>query len=556
MRFFNRILISSTFLAGALASCVHSPEPIEEEPPLAQQKVQATITVSMPARTDDNVETRAGVTDTDILTCDGLIFDQNGKFLERTPAASIVEEADGIHITLLFDAVNAQRRIHLVANARDFDTNEDRLDFSILTEGCAESQVGLLKTKELDADRNTQDQIPPCIMWGRLVIPNITVNTNFSSKVNLLRATACVTAKTAAATADNGLSDFELEGISACNMATTGYLTPTTTVTTAPTAAPAVTAGRPVGGNILTDASKSFVYDAAPSIYMYDRNCSTSDYMGVIIKGKYKGESGYYKVLMLNGNTPYNIVRNHRYILTVTSVSARGYADLETAVNSRPANTLQVSLIDQDPLYSSVTGDSQYTMSLDCNTFELFGKYASTNDVPAIRMATVKSTREVTPTFVYDRSQPWISNVRAAALGNNTYAIIADFTADNADHELDITVRSDNLELPMKVKWHANDVAQTSGSLYSVKLINEGEQDWEVSIVDGQTSPAWFGMTNSEAPRALSGAGFVTYISSVFDPGAWLHISAGSNNVARLTKRCGSATNTPISANMTVIRHQ
>lgn len=556
MRFFNKILISSAFLAGACSSCVHSPEPVEVEPPLAQQKVQATITVSMPARTDNNVETRAGVTDTDILTCDGLIFDQNGKFLERTPAASIVEEADGIHITLLFDAVNAQRRIHLVANARDFDTNEDRLDFSVLTEGCAESQVGLIKTKELDSEKNTQEQIAPCIMWGRLVIPNILVNTNYSAKVNLLRATACVTAKTAEATAANGLSDFELEGISACNIATTGYLTPTTTVTSAPTAAPALTAARPVGGNILTDASKSFVYDSAPSIYMYDRNCSTSDYMGVIIKGKYKGESGYYKILMMNGSAPFNIVRNHRYVLTITSVSARGYADLETAVNSRPANTLQVSLRDEDPLYSSVTGDSQYTLSMDCNTFELFGKYSTTNEIPAIRMATVKSTREVTPTFKYEGNPAWISNIRAAALGGNTYAIIADFTADDADHEFDITVRSDNLELPLKVKWHANDVAQANGSLYTVKLINDGEQDWEVAIVDGQTSPAWFGLTNVATPRALTSAGFVTAINSVFDPGAWLHISAGSNNVARLTKRCGNATNQPISANMTVLRHQ
>ena len=56
-----------------------------------------------------------------------------------------------------------------------------------------------------------------------------------------------------------------------------------------------------------------------------ERNCSASDYMGVVIAARYKGKKGYYKVVM-NGNdgSPLNIVRNHRYIVTVVGVNGSG----------------------------------------------------------------------------------------------------------------------------------------------------------------------------------------------------------------------------------------
>ena len=48
--------------------------------------------------------------------------------------------------------------------------------------------------------------------------------------------------------------------------------------------------------------------------------------MGVVIAARYKGKKGYYKVVM-NGNdgSPLNIVRNHRYIVTVVGVNGPGY---------------------------------------------------------------------------------------------------------------------------------------------------------------------------------------------------------------------------------------
>lgn len=55
--------------------------------------------------------------------------------------------------------------------------------------------------------------------------------------------------------------------------------------------------------------------------------------MGVIIKAKYKGKEGYYKVVMVdNVGTPLNVVRNHRYIITVVSVNGPGYTNVTDAI--------------------------------------------------------------------------------------------------------------------------------------------------------------------------------------------------------------------------------
>ena len=71
--------------------------------------------------------------------------------------------------------------------------------------------------------------------------------------------------------------------------------------------------------------------------------------MGVIIKAKYKEKEGYYKVVMVdNGETPLNVVRNHRYIISVVSVNGPGYTNVTDAINFAPSNALKVELTDED----------------------------------------------------------------------------------------------------------------------------------------------------------------------------------------------------------------
>lgn len=539
--------------AGCSSDGDAGPDPVR----VTEGKVEATISVSMPGAEDEEVESRAGATtaDTDILNADALIFDRNGLFVERIPAASVSRDGDNINIMLLFDATSEKRIIHLVANSRYAGDNSDRIDFSPITAGCHESAVGNLATAIInESDKDVQNKIAPPVMWGRLELASgITKNMSMSG-VKLLRACAAVTVKAADATPENGLGDFEILGATVSAPASRGYVTPTTSVGTAPTATP--TAGRPMAGARGSDPAAWMCDGATPVVYVYERNCTAADYMGVVIKAKYKGAVCYYKMLMMNGANPYNIVRNHRYILTITQVTGRGYADLATAADGLPCNTLKASIVEAEGIYSSSTADQQYLMSMDCNVFEVFGKYNATVS-PNMRLARVKCTHTITPVVKTAENYPWLTNIKVRNIGGNKYEITADFVSDGADHEGDLTVVNDNLELPLKVKWHVTEVAARGTNCYSVNLINPGEVNWYVKVESGQTATPWFGLTNSVNPRFVTGASksYLTEINSRVNPGAWLHVNTGADNKARLRKSCADASGKGISAAIAVIRH-
>lgn len=560
------LLKSKSLLALLLAAAACSqdggegtePDPVPGE---HEGKVEATISVQLPQLADAPAESRAdGATtdpESDIQTMDGLVFDENGQFIERLQATRIERGEGGtVKATLLFDKIAQKRTVHLVANSRDAATGADRLDFSALTVGAPEANVRNLVTKPVDETRMVQPQIVPPVMWGRIVLNNGIVQNTTMDGGKLLRTVASVVVSADAGTPENGLSEFEIEGASLCDPGATGYLTPTDNVTTAPTANPTTPRPTNVYG---TDPYKWPVYASVPVLYAYERTCNASANMSVIIKAKYKGVSGYYKILMTNASgTPYNIVRNHRYLLKITRVTDRGYASLQTAIDSKPTNNrLRATVTESSGDYSGVAADQQYMLCLTCNTFELFGANSTTASTPGVKIADIQYTGPTTPVVKTAAAYPWLANIRVASTGSKKYVITADFVKDNADHEGDLTVVADNLELPIKVKWHFNDVDMNKATTYSVNLINAGEKNWRVYGITGQTSPIWFGLTNFNdvATSLISQSYFVTDINSKYNPGAWLHISKGTNRTARMRKTCGDAADAPVSAEIVVVRH-
>ena len=557
----SKSLLSLLFAAMAAGCSTDTGKEREPAPAQHEGKVEATISVQLPQHSEDPVESRAdGATsdpESDILTLDGLVFDENGQFIERLQATRIERGAEGkVTATLLFDKIAQKRTVHLVANSRDAATEADRLDFSALTVGAPEANVRNLVTKPVDETRMVQAQIVPPVMWGRIVLNNGIVQNTTMDGGKLLRTVASIVVSADAGTPENGLSEFQIEGASLCDPGATGYLTPTDNVTTAPTANP--TTPRPTNA-YGTDPYKWPVYGSTPVLYAYERTCNASSYMSVIIKAKYKGVSGYYKILMTNAaGTPYNIVRNHRYLLKITRVTDRGYADLSTAISGKPTNNrLRATVTESSGDYSGVAADQQYMLCLTCNTFELFGANSTTASTPSVKIADIQYTGPTTPVVKTAASYPWLSNIRVVSTGGKKYVINADFVKDNADHEGDLTVVADNLELPIRVKWHFNDVDMNTANTYSVNLLNAGEQHWHVYGITGQTSTIWFGLTNTRKVEAvvLPTQGFVTDINSKYNPGAWLHINKGTNNTARMHKTCGDAADRPVSAEIVVVRH-
>ena len=493
MRYSMKIqYIIGILVAFLFVSCSHE----EEEQKPAYGKIDVAVSVTLPQPESVNALTRAGglYTDTDIKNVDLLIFDKDAKFMERVKVENdrLVVTGTGINFTVRLDATSERRIIHLVANGRSADGSSDRLNFGDITLGMAENAaISSLQTASLEhvdeGESTLLNHVMPLVMWGRFALNGINIVTK-AEGVKLLRSTACIQVKKGSGGVNTGLDDFAIEGITVHQGACHGFLAPTDCTGEVNTP---VTAN-PVTGGTYLDYRKGWVNSAEPSLYIYERNCSASDYMGVVIAARYKGKKGYYKVVM-NGNNgaPLNIVRNHRYIVTVVGVNGPGYENPDIAVASAPSNALKVELTDEDTDLPCIVADGEYRMASSNNVFSLYGKTGVTTSATGVDICTVYSSRGVQPVLTLPADCNWLANLSAQALGSNKYKITGDFTSlANSAVSTTLTMTCDNLSQPVRVSWNPIISDQKDTDSFVFDLVGSTDRNWTVRVLN-PTSAGW-----------------------------------------------------------------
>ena len=596
--------IIGILIAFLFASCSHE----EEEQKPAYGKIDVAVSVTLPQPESVNTLTRAGgpYTDTDIKNADLLIFDKDAKFMERVKVDNdrLAVTGTGINFTVRLDATSERRIIHLVANGRSADGTSDRLNFGGITPGMAENAaISSLQTASLEhvdeGESTLLNHVMPLVMWGRFALNGINIVTK-AEGVKLLRSTACIQVKKGNGGGNTGLGDFVIEGITVHQGACHGFLAPTdcTGEVNTPVVANPVTGGtyldyrkgwvngggntglgdfviegitvhqgachgflaptdctgevntpvvaNPVTGGTYLDYRKGWVNGAEPSLYIYERNCSASDYMGVVIAARYKGKKGYYKVVM-NGNdgSPLNIVRNHRYIVTVVGVNGPGYESLDIAVASAPSNALKVELTDEGTDLPCIVADGQYRMASSNNVFSLYGKTGVTTSATGVDICTVYSSRGIQPVLTLPDDCNWLTNLSAQALGSNKYKITGDFTsAANDAVATTLTMTCDNLSQPVRVSWNPIISDQKDTDSFVLDLVGSTDRNWTVRVLN-PTSPGWLFLHPSAAsPGALPGDGMVSELSSKYSSHAYLHVAFGASRrgTVQMTSASGGET--------------
>lgn len=538
--------IIGILIAFLFASCSHE----EEEQKPAYGKIDVAVSVTLPQPESVNTLTRAGgpYTDTDIKNADLLIFDKDAKFMERVKVDNdrLVVTGTGINFTVRLDATSERRIIHLVANGRSADGTSDRLNFGGITPGMAENAaISSLQTASLEhvdeGESTLLNHVMPLVMWGRFALNGINIVTK-AEGVKLLRSTACIQVKKGNGGRNTRLGDFVIEGITVHQGACHGFLAPTDC--TGEVNTPVV--ANPVTGGTYLDYRKGWVNGAEPSLYIYERNCSASDYMGVVIAARYKGKKGYYKVVM-NGNdgSPLNIVRNHRYIVTVVGVNGPGYESPDIAVASAPSNALKVELTDEDTDLPCIVADGQYRMASSNNVFSLYGKTGVTTSATGVDICTVYSSRGIQPVLTLPDDCNWLTNLSAQALGSNKYKITGDFTsAANDAVATTLTMTCDNLSQPVRVSWNPIISDQKDIDSFVLDLVGSTDRNWTVRVLN-PTSPGWLFLHPSAAsPGALPGDGMVSELSSKYSSHAYLHVAFGANRrgTVQMTSASGGET--------------
>lgn len=314
----------------SLASCKDSLEAITlggDELPTEG----VTLSIQLPNFTPQEISTRAGGETTESITSLWLVcYGTSDNYLgmqDCTKAyADATADADG-YKKIKTNLPKGTETVHLVANVP----------------GLTEAQAA-----KLDAMKDITPDLSKPICWGAKTLSDLMND----SKISLTRQCAKVTVKTS-------VSGFEITDLHVWHSASKGSIAP---------------AGYEESKNEnlatsteLMDDSKYIVGGSAAVVAVNETSAGKAD---IIIKAKYKGTEGSYKVALYKDDTKtaqYALVRNHNYIVKVISVNDAGYATDAEALRAEPENRLKVTVVDDNPEIVDMIACKDYELGV-CGT--------------------------------------------------------------------------------------------------------------------------------------------------------------------------------------------
>lgn len=340
-----------------------------------------TLTITLPDFSKEEL-TRAG--DTGLKSLNVVAYDDKGVFLsnQSVSAYELVSGTDNTY-KVKVPVTDKATMIHLVANAG-----------SLTDEQC---QNGLDK-----AAVNGPISMENPLCWGKISVSAL-MGTNPS--ITLLRQFGKVSVQGPATNSSSEFVEkkeaFTVEGYKLYKAAGSGTIAPaeenwnaSTWEVTAPTLPSGVsydnTSGEFTTGNIAFYESETKAGQAF-----------------LIIKGKYKGVTGYYKVAFYgdtNSETFVNLLRNHAYTVKITHVNTHGWpTEAEAIKDPYPENRMKVDVKDDNPLVTDMIACKDYHLGV---SDQVSGEWSAETIIATV-VTTIKNNEK--PTF--SKSGDWIKGV-------------------------------------------------------------------------------------------------------------------------------------------------
>lgn len=337
----------------SLASCKDSLEAITlggDELPTEG----VTLSIQLPNFTPQEISTRAGGETTESINSLWLVcYDSSNNYLGKlncTDAyAAASADADGYR-KIKTNLPKGTETVHLVANVLD---------------------LPVAQAANLDAMKDITPVLSKPICWGKAKLSKLMSN----NKISLIRQCAKITVKTS-------VSGFEITDLRVWHSASKGSIAPAGYVESKN--------GKLATSTDLMDDSKCIASGPAAVVAVNETSAGKAD---IIIKAKYNGTEGFYKVALYNKDDTnktkqYDLVRNHNYIVKVISVNDPGYATEAEALKAEPENRLKVTVVDDNPEIVDMIACKDYELGV-CGTQTV----AATNGTdPTITTITVPIT--------------------------------------------------------------------------------------------------------------------------------------------------------------------
>lgn len=380
-----------------------------------------TLNIELPNFSEKKINTRAGA-DESISNVTAVFYGESNTYKSMANVKIGSMNADGTYQATISKVPSGTKTVHLVTNINDLTEEE---------------------AKDLQAAYRKIDTNNP-ICWGSVSLETLL---NGTPTVDLFRPYAKVTLKVAGAVKavfpeeDAGLIINHTAAKSA--IAPAGYNEPTDAL--APT----------------TEFSSTDVGDGTNrEVAVTETSAGVAN---VIIKAKYNGKEGYYKVGLYKDadkTSQYALLRNHNYTITVTKVNDYGFEKPDDAVNSDPENRLEADVVDDNPAITNMIACKDYELGVSDNL-----SLKATDTKARITLVTTLESAKYDVNFKKDS---WIKGYTqvgegittpesgSGSLSSSGTKYILEFTLDPNIHETPripetVTISSGDLKLDVKI---------------------------------------------------------------------------------------------------------
>ena len=382
-----------------------------------------TLNIELPNFSEKKINTRAGA-DESISKVTAVFYGEGNTYKSKADVKIGSKNADGTYQATISNVPSGTKTVHLVTNVSNLE----------------ETEAKNLQDIASATPRTIDTSSPVC--WGSV---SLTELLNGSANVSLYRQYAKVTLKVANAV--KTVFPEEDAGLIINHTA-------------------AKSAIAPAGYNVLTE-------DLAATTEFSNTNVgngtsrevavteTSAGEANVIIKAKYKGIEGYYKVgLYKDAKTKkdqYALLRNHNYTITVTKVNDYGFEKLDDAVKSDPENRLEADVVDDNPAIYNMIACKDYELGVSDN----LSLKATVTEAKITLVTTLKSAK-------YDvnfKKDSWIKGYtqvgegittpESGSLSSSGTKYLLKFTLDSNIHETprtdSVTISSGDLKLDVKI---------------------------------------------------------------------------------------------------------
>ena len=283
-----------------------------------------TLNIELPNFSEKKINTRAGA-DESIGKVTAVFYGEGNTYKGKADVKIGSKNTDGTYQAKICNVPSGTEMVHLVTNINDLTEEE---------------------AKNLQAVYREIDTNNP-ICWGSVSLEKLL---NGTQTVDLLRPYAKVTLKVDATVTDFPEKDAGLiinHAAAKSAIAPAGY--------TEPTDALAET----------TEFSSTDFGDGTSREVVVTETSAGKAF--VIIKAKYKGEEGYYKVGLYKDadkTSQYALLRNHNYTITVTKVNDYGFSTKEEAIKAQPENRIEAQIVDDNPAITKMIACKDYELGV------------------------------------------------------------------------------------------------------------------------------------------------------------------------------------------------